>query len=90
MGHIGTDLSYYLHSLTYFRVSLRMKTSLLVISVENHLIVRSPSERSISLRIKFVNEYKEEIPRHFKSNAGFPVVLNNQSTTVKATPTDTY
>lgn len=51
-----------------------MKISLLVISVKNQLIVRSPSERSISLRIKFVNEYKEEIPRHFKSNAGFPIV----------------
>lgn len=70
MRQNGTDLSYYSHFLTYFNVSLRMKTSLLDISVENQLIVRGLSEQSIRLRIKFVNEYKEEIPRHFKSNAG--------------------
>lgn len=63
MGHIGTDLSYYSHSFAYFNVFLQMKTSLLVISVENQLIVRSPSEQSEELRMKSSLYINEKSPR---------------------------
>lgn len=80
-----------------------MKTSFLVISVENQLIVRSDSEHSVELRIKLLLYINRKIPASLQEQRGdFPLIFDNELihhrmisglgvyTQPKVTPTDTY